>query len=422
MSLSTADPTTAATGADASPGHGEGGSLRPRGSNQGGMRQYNERVVLHAIRLHGPSAKADLARLTGLSTQTVSLIINRLLDDGLVRKLERVRGRIGQPSVPMALDADGAYAIGVEIGRRGTEVLLVDFTGAVRQRRSFSYRVPEPDSLLAQVKVLLDQLAEGLGPRRERIVGLGVAAPLFLGGWHTLLGWPEEVSRRWSELDLRASLAERSGLPTTFVKDTAAACAAELVSGHGRTLKNFLYLYVDTFIGGGLVLNSHLHGGWGGNAGAVGSLPLSRAAWGQSAPPQQLLGAASLFNLEQRFLAAGLEVSALLDERALQAPWRAHTLNWMKETATGIAMAVVSATCLMDLEGVIIDSTLAPTVLRALLDEVRSALPLYSHEGIGQTTVWPGSVGPDARALGGALLPLYGQFAPDHEVFLNVER
>ena len=54
--------------------------LKPRGSNQIGMRQFNERVVLQAIRLQGPTPKADLARLTQLSTQTVGGIVTRLLE------------------------------------------------------------------------------------------------------------------------------------------------------------------------------------------------------------------------------------------------------------------------------------------------------------------------------------------------------
>ena len=75
--------------------------LRPRGSNQVGMRQFNERVVLQAIRLHGPLAKAEIARLTHLTAQTVQIIIARLEADALVVKRAPVRGKIGQPSVPM---------------------------------------------------------------------------------------------------------------------------------------------------------------------------------------------------------------------------------------------------------------------------------------------------------------------------------
>ena len=59
-------------------------------------------------------------------------------------------------------------------------------------------------------------------------------------------------------MDLAAEVERRTGLPATFMKDTAAACVAELVAGRGRSVKSFLYVFIDTFIGGGLVLDSTL--------------------------------------------------------------------------------------------------------------------------------------------------------------------
>ena len=115
---------------------GQDTRLRPRGSNHVGMRQFNERVVLQAIRLHGSLPKAEIARLTHLTAQTVQIIIARLEADGLVRKLDPVRGKVGQPSVPMALNPDGAFSIGIKIGRRSMDELLVDFSGQVRERKS----------------------------------------------------------------------------------------------------------------------------------------------------------------------------------------------------------------------------------------------------------------------------------------------
>ena len=118
--------------------------LRPRGSNQGGMRQFNERVVLQAIRLHGALPKAEIARLTNLTAQTVQIIIARLEADGLVLKLAPVRGKVGQPSVPMALNPDGAFSIGIKIGRRSLDVLLVDFTGPGARAPDAGLRLPRP--------------------------------------------------------------------------------------------------------------------------------------------------------------------------------------------------------------------------------------------------------------------------------------
>ena len=67
--------------------------LRPRGSNQDGLRQYNEPVLLQAIRLQGALPGAELARITRLTAQTVSIITKRLARDGLLLRGAPQRGR-----------------------------------------------------------------------------------------------------------------------------------------------------------------------------------------------------------------------------------------------------------------------------------------------------------------------------------------
>lgn len=397
--------------------------LRPRGSNQTGMRQYNERVVLQAIRLHGPTPKADLARLTHLSTQTVSIIINRLLEDELVLKLEPQRGKVGQPSVPIALNPDGAFSIGIKIGRRGTDVLLVDFTGNARQRHSFNYAFPDPNTVFAAIEKTITSLHAGLGVLSSRLHGVGVAAPLSLGGWHTLLGLSAEQTRQWDDVDIAGRIAAMTDLPVTFVKDTAAACVAELVAGRGRSIQNYLYVFVSTFAGGGLVLDSHLRPGWHGNAGALGSLSTRISATGADKKinlPPQVLSTASLFNLERRFTQAGLDPAAIFDERAVQGAWAGHTEAWLLDAAPAIALSIHSAACLLDIEGVIIDGSFSRSLLQALLEHVGGALDGYDWEGVSRPEILAGTIGSDARAIGGGLLPLYINFAPDQDLFLKL--
>ena len=74
-----------------------------RGTSQSGMRAYNERLVLSLVRRHGALSKTDIARMTSLSAQTVSVIMRQLEADGLLLRRDPVRGKVGQPSVPMSL-------------------------------------------------------------------------------------------------------------------------------------------------------------------------------------------------------------------------------------------------------------------------------------------------------------------------------
>ncbi|WEF33576.1 ROK family transcriptional regulator [Pseudoduganella chitinolytica] len=391
--------------------------LRPRGSSQSGMSHFNERVLLQAIRLNGALPQAELARLTRLSTQAVALIVRRLIAQGLVAKGAPRRGKVGQPSVPIRLDPDGAYFIGVKIGRRGIDLLLVDFAGQVRARSAVAYRYPDPDLLFGQIDAGLQALRGPLGLRQARLRGIGVAAPLGLGGWQTLLGGDAEHAGRWERIDLRARVQALSNVPVVFAKDTIAACVAELVAGHGRSLRSFVYVFVGTFIGGALVLDSSVHAGLTGNAGAFGSLP---TACGDRTTPSQLLGTASLFGLEQRFARAGLDDSAAHDARALQPPWLAHTEDWLDGAARAIALAVCNATCLVDVGHVVLDSSGDPALLARLLERSTDALSHYRWEGVRRPVLLGGVSGADARAVGAALLPLHADFAPDRDLFLKI--
>ena len=204
----------------------EGSRLRPRGSSQGGLRQYNERVVLQSIRLHGALPGAEIARVTHLTAQTVSMITKRLIEDGLLLKGEPLRGKVGQPSVPLALNPDGAYSVGVKVGRRSLDVLLIDFEGRVRERSTRDYPFPDPDLVLSEIGLRVQGLTRRLGPAGcERLQGIGMAAPLSMGGWQQLLGFPADLAERWHQTDLRAEVEKLTGLPV------------DLLKGHGRRLR-----------------------------------------------------------------------------------------------------------------------------------------------------------------------------------------
>jgi predicted NBD/HSP70 family sugar kinase len=396
--------------------------FRPRGSNQGGMRQYNERVLLQAIRLHGSRPKAELARLTHLSTQTVSLIVDRLLDEGLLLKQEAVRGKVGQPSVPIALNPQGAYSIGIKVGRRSADTLLLDFTGQVVARSSLAYDFPDPPALLRYLTGQLQSIPAQLGKlAAKRIAGIGVAAPLSMGGWQTLLGVSEQRAAAWQYFDLRETLAEHTEIPVLFIKDTAAACVAELVAGLGQSTKSFVYIFIDTFVGGGIVLDSQWRSGLNGNAGAIGSMVTQRAD-AQESPPAQALSTASLHQLEQRLIAAGLDGNACYSDAVLQGEYLPHAQAWLQETAATLALVVHNSACLLDMEAVIVDGNMGRSMLAHLQTALREHLARYSWEGVSAPQLLQGTIGADARAFGAGLLPLYSSFAPDPEVFLKLDR
>lgn len=395
--------------------------LQTSGSNQIGMREFNERVILQVIRTHGSLPKAEVARLTRLSTQTVSVIINRLLEEGFVTKLESVRGKVGQPSQPIALHPEGAFSIGIQIGRRALYMAVLDFTGEIRWQSTSRYPSPEVEHVFATIDAQLREIDAFLGPDlSRRLTGIGLAAPLTLGTWHALESLLPHEAEAWRKVDMRARLQSLSPLPVQFAKDTLAACIAELVAGRGRKLKSYLYVFVDTLVGGGLVIDGEPHSGQFGNAGAIGSMPLGLAEGGERPAPLQLLGAASLVRLEAMQAAAGLEILTFTDERLLQAPWAAVTEAWIGEAANAITFGVAGAACLLDLDGVVVDGAVGRVLLERLIGAMQEAMATYSWQGTARPLLVAGATGVAAKVIGAAYLPLHANFAPAHGLFLKM--
>jgi predicted NBD/HSP70 family sugar kinase len=395
-----------------------------RGSNHTGMRQFNERTVLRAIRHEGAIPKADLARLTQLSSQTVSIIVNRLLDDGLLIKQDRIRGKIGQPSVPLAINPDGAYSIGLQVGRRSLEVVVTDFLGQMRHQWQHTYPYPSPTEVLPKIKEGLKLMQKRMGAEAwKRAVGIGLSAPLAMHQWGDLMGKKAQKAMvDWEHIDLVQEVQAMSALPVEFAKDTTAACVAELVQGLGRDVPNFLYVYVGTFVGGGLVMDGHIVNGPRGNAGAIGSMPIGLPPLGTRAnanTPAQLLQLASGWQLEQALMVAGHD-PLLVQQNAIMSPeFSAFTQPWLSQAAKALAMSATSAAALLDLDAIIMDGSLNPKLLQALIQQTEASLAQFSFDGIHQPQILAGRVGSHARALGGALLPLHAQFFPDKDIFLK---
>lgn len=381
-----------------------------RGSNQSGMRDRNERVVLSLVRQNGALAKADIARVTGLSAQTVGVIMRRLEDDGLLARGEPVRGRVGQPSVPMSLDPDGALFLGLKIGRRSADLVLVDFLGKVRAMRRRIYRYPTPGVVVDFVSGALPDILRDLPARmRTRIGGMGVAMPFQLWNWVQVIHAPQDEMDQWQSRDIQTELAALTGMPVFIRNDATAACGAELIFGTGERPSDFLYFYFGTFIGGGLVLSGRLFTGRTGNAAGVGPMPVP----GPDGHMRRLFDAASMSVLAEAMEAAGEPSDQLWERPDAWAVSRPVLDAWMDGAAEGLAAATLSAATLLELEAVMIDGWMPPAIRAEITRRTEAAFLRLDLAGVTPPAIREGTVGAQARALGAAAIPLSQRYLID---------
>lgn len=139
--------------------------------------------------------------------------------------------------------------------------------------------------------------------RAAKIAGVGIAAPFELWNWAQEVGAPQAEMERWRDVDIRSEIANGISYPVFLQNDATSACGAELVFGAGQNYADFLYVFIGSFIGGGVVLNSALFSGKTGTAGAIGPLPVQ----GQDGNTVQLLKIASIFVLENMLRERGID-------------------------------------------------------------------------------------------------------------------
>lgn len=386
------------------------------GANQVRVRAYNERLILSLVRLHGSLSKADIARLSGLSAQTASVIMRSLEKEGMLLRGDPIRGRVGQPSVPMQLNPDAVYSFGVKIGRRSADLVLMDFVGNIRLHLHETFPYPLPDRIMAFITQGIAKLEAELGSdQQSRIAGVGIAAPFELWNWASEVGAPEGVMDVWRGYDLQSEVAGKIPYPVFLQNDATSACGAELVFGKGSTYPDFVYFFVGSFIGGGIVLNSAIYSGRTGTAGAVGPLPVR----GENGEPRQLLEIASIFVLERMLRDRGIDPQPLWYSADQWIDFGEPLSAWIDASAKALAQAIVAAASIIDFAAAIIDGGFPDWVRARLVRATIQEAERLDLQGVVMPEIIEGAVGAQARAIGGASLPIFARYLTDQNVLFK---
>lgn len=245
----------------------------PRGSNLPRLADYNQAVVLDLVRRDPGCSRADIQRVSGLASQTISNITRRLLDTGMIRESAPADTSRGRPSIPLSVDPDGACAIGVHVDPARLTVLLLDVAGVIRDRREL--RTPQstdPDDTTRLIATTVDAVIAASGVDRDRVLGLGVAVPGPLDVRTGVMIAPPQLPR-WRHVRLRADLHAATGLPVLLDKDVTAAVTAELRASAGTDGDaDFLFLYLGSGVGAAVVAEGRVLRGASNNVGEIGDI------------------------------------------------------------------------------------------------------------------------------------------------------
>ena len=397
------------------------------GTNSLRVRDYNQQLVLEMIRVESEVSRVEISWKTGLTAQTISNIVRRLLDEGLI--VEAGKGASdggGKPRTRLRISPEAGYAMGVHIDREEILSVLIDLEGRVVGRdRSAMPEGQDPSLTMDLISDTAERLVESASIPWSKVLGVGVASPGALDIASGVIYSPPGLSG-WEKVGLKEGLEERTGCRVVVENDAIAAAVGEHRAGTAQGTRDFAFVYGGWGIGAGLFVDGRVCRGNTGAAGEIAHLPLDPAgpecSCGNRGCLTRYCAPKDIVASVERRISSG-ETSVLdgipagrLDFEAVRGASLAGdalALAQLRLSGHMLGLALVSIANLFDPEMVVLGGRAFLGIEHIYEREIETVLD--------NTTLYPGrrnlavefsKTGEQAVAVGAASLMMYAAYAP----------
>jgi predicted NBD/HSP70 family sugar kinase len=347
-------------------------SGRMKGSNSKQNKSLNLRLVLSEIVTQGPLSRADLARATALTKQTITNLVDELLRHQLVVETGQLKVGVGKPSTMLMLNGAALYSVALRIWPERLEFALSDLTG------HFIGQLTRPRHLQSE---LTQQLATGC---EQLLAQYAVSRSALLGAGVTMVQQHQaDPLQRHQELALlQQQLTGALALPVC-ASHTATACAAyQLLHGEARSLQSFCYLHIGQQIDCALVYQRQLLQGQHGLTGALGEIFVTPDQDHSNGDFGRLNDFASVRSLQQYLdkRVPGIQLSSAEAFTQL-APQADKLAPWFERATEPLRVAIHTLESLFNCQTIIIGGEVSTWFLDRLISKLRPLIPSIAQYG-----------------------------------------
>ncbi|NNE62167.1 MAG: ROK family transcriptional regulator [Woeseia sp.] len=377
------------------------GSDEPRFFDANGLRaptQSEQRVLGAAVR-GGVTGQPDLARATGLAQQSISRIVKGLVSVGAVQEGNKIlSGRRGQPGVSVRVVPEFAYSFGVSMMTDAISVVLMDFSGAIVAEEHHDLPAMTRNAVLSKAEEAVDRMVARHNIKLERIFGMGVSISGRYIGPGAVFNTPYPLDD-WALVAIDRLFEERFDLPVWVENDGNAAAVGESLIGVGRVYDNFAYLFIDTLLGGGIIIDHELLRGCNRNGGEIGLLL-----------PKNIYQHPSLESLRQSLGENGVVHSGVSEMIANFDPDWPGIDEWIAKTQSSFSLLASALAAILDPEAIVLGGRMPRSLARRVIPHI----DIYNDSRRGKPRALPelliSKAGGDASAIGAASIPFKEHF------------
>jgi predicted NBD/HSP70 family sugar kinase len=343
------------------------------------LRQISVRAAMEILLHEGSTSRADLAKKTGLSKQTMSEVIRTLEESGWVRAKGVVSGKVGRSAVTYEVVPDAGCVIGIDLGANTIRIAIVDIIGNIVEEIETGCDGRAGEDLLQHVSNLVDSRLKKAKIPHSKILLAAVATPGVIDPETGTLSLAPNMSEIAS-MDVVKKLQEVLRCDVVIENDVNAAVIGESWKGSGVGLDSVALISLGTGIGLGTLVNGKLMRGAKGAAGEISYLPFGADPYHADSLERGALECAiSARGIVERYgdSTASLTARDIL-VRAEQGEPRA--LATVRETARLGALLIISVDAILDPQKVILGGNVGRHPL--MVQFIQEALPACTRRTI----------------------------------------
>jgi predicted NBD/HSP70 family sugar kinase len=341
-------------------------------------KQYSRRLVAEALLHNAPMSRAALARATGLSKQTTSLVIADLEAEGWVKPIGLSKGAVGRTAVSYDLARNVALSVGVDLGSNKLSVAIADLVGRTLAEATEPTDRQGGAYVLRQVHDAVQRLAkwQGLDPSRARSVVVGM--PGVVDPVTGAVALVPNISGL-STISAPKMLADLFGQPVAIENDVNLAMLGEAWQGCAKGAEDAAFLALGTGVGLGLIVNGRIARGARGAAGEIAYLPIGRDLTSEEALSvgafELEVGAAGILRAHHALGGAAETVREMFERLALG---EAAAQEALDGTARDVALAITAIATILDPGLVVLGGSIGARP--ELAERVRAAMsPVFAR-------------------------------------------
>jgi predicted NBD/HSP70 family sugar kinase len=407
------------------------------GTNLPRVGGYNQAVVLDAIRTRGSVSRIELATITGLTSQTVSNVVRRLLDAGLVSESGFAPSNGGKRRTLLSPRADGAYAIGVHLDPDAAVIVVVNLAGeVVTTTRVRLTAISDPAGVVDRVSRAARRLVARADVDPTRLLGMGIAAPGPIDGSARAVVSPPNFPT-WGRVPLLKMFGTAMDMPVAIDNDATAAAIGEHWIGGKSRAGSLLFIYLGTGIGAGIILNNTVMHGDSGNAGEFGHMTVEpghrTCVCGESNCLGPYCRPPAIIDdlLERHGPKAAERIGLTGTPESVHADWKLlrqavrrgdpAACDVVRRAARLVGQAARAAVSLLDVSRVVLGGEALRGIEPIMREEVDTAVNATVEARVIRTVAIELSVmGDTVGAVGAASLILHGNYAPGWRMLTQV--